>query len=114
MEHDSTELTAEEQRIFDEIARHADGNASHSFRGRWRQPRHRATRWRLTPRIAVLAGGAMLTGALWFGAVGIAAVGFVMLLLGLSSVIEDEVPERTVARLRRLRQPRNSIGRSDG
>jgi len=100
MEHDSTQLTPEERRIFAEIERGAAGELSPSVRQRrLTSPRASgALRW--IWRITIILGAAVLVGGLWFGAVAVAFVGFVALLAGLSHVITDGITGRSLDRLR--------------
>jgi hypothetical protein len=113
MEHDATELTAEERRIFAEIERDLDG----SPRRRIRDPLRRRQRGSETrPRLwwlVVLLGSALLAGGLWFDAVLLAGVGFVALVVGLSRAIPGGVTRRTLERLRRRLMSHGTAGADD-
>jgi hypothetical protein len=100
MEHDSTQLTPEERRIFADIERGVAGElGSSTQRSRWR-PRPSSDTLRWIWRIAIILGTAVLAGGLWIGAVAVAFVGFVALLVGLSHVITDGITGRSLDRLR--------------
>ena len=100
MEHDSTQLTPEERRIFADIERGVAGElGSSTHRSRWR-PRPSSDTLRWIWRITIILGTAVLAGGLWIGAVAVAFVGFVALLVGLSHVITDGITGRSLDRLR--------------
>jgi Protein of unknown function (DUF3040) len=99
MEHDATELTAEERRIFDEIERSVDGPGRRRWRRRRRPSVSRSAR-RWLWWVEVLLGAALLVGALWSEAAVVGAAGFVALVVGLSQAVQPGVARRSIARLR--------------
>jgi len=100
MEHDSTQLTPEERRIFADIERGVAGELGSSPHHSRLRPRPSSDTLRWIWRITIMLGTAVLAGGLWFGAVAVAFVGFVALLAGLSHVITDGITGRSLDRLR--------------
>jgi hypothetical protein len=98
MDHDSTRLTAEERRIFAEIETALRGGHRRSFHQRLGRA---SSCTRLISASTVVAGTALLAGGLWFGAVAVAGVGFVAVLVGLLALVADGVLGRMARRVRR-------------
>jgi hypothetical protein len=98
MDDESTRLTAEERRIFEEIETALRADRRPSFRERLR----RASGWkRGVATTAVFVGTALIAGGLWFGPVVVAAVGYVTVVVGLSGLVPAGAVGRVMGRARR-------------
>jgi hypothetical protein len=112
MEHDATELTAEERRIFAEIERGVQDQSPTSWRDRLRRRRGgpASRRW----WFVVLLGSALVAGGLWFDAVVLAAMGFLAVVIGLSRAVPTGVTGRALACLRSRLARLGTAGHDDG